>query len=202
MNCNEGYSLPILTGPLRYDLTGSCTKCDLTNCDKCDPKSGSQKCHKCIKGKTCTLDCSTHPWANIPDNENGECVAKCPAYTYLNVDHCEVTNKCDKDCLECVKDTSTNTGKCLKCADDRRGNPQVGYLGMCMNRQSCPNGAFLVETDTHHYCEKCEANCDKCLDATECTHCSVVPQYYLEDGNCLGAPLDKHYIETYDEFYS
>lgn len=112
-----------------------------------------------------------------------------------------MTNKCDDDCLLCVKDGVK--GKCLKCADDRKGNPQVGYLGMCMNRQSCPNGAFLVETDTHHYCEKCEENCDKCLDETECTHCSVGGDdpYYLEDGDCTDSIKDMHYEETYDEYY-
>lgn len=72
-----------------------------------------------------------------------------------------------------------------------------------MNRVSCPSGSFLVETDTQLYCELCEANCDRCLDATECTHCTVAPtRYYLEDGNCVAAIADSHYAEVYDEFYT
>jgi len=60
-----------------------------------------------------------------------------------------------------------------------------------------------VETETHHYCEKCEANCDKCLDETECTHCSVAPtRYYLEDGDCTITLDDNHFAEVYDEFYT
>lgn len=203
MNCPLGQNLPIAA--LVFNPAGACAVCN-TNCDRCDPTGGAIKCHKCSEGQTCTLDCSTHPWANVEDTENGECVSECPSYTFVNLlGECEVTNKCDEDCLVCVKG-SDNKGKCLKCSDDRKGNPQVGYLGMCMNRQSCPNGAFLVETETHHYCEKCEANCDKCIDETECTHCSVAPdRYHLEDGDCIkyDSPLVvNHYAEVYDEFYS
>lgn len=126
MDCEEGYSLTISASA--FVTTSACSaasnKCNTAlyeydwTCDKCDP-AGGIKCHKCIEGKTCSLDCSTHPYANKKDFDNLECVATCPSYTFINGDHCEQTNKCDEDCLECVDDGGV--GKCLKCSDDNKG---------------------------------------------------------------------------------
>jgi hypothetical protein len=93
---------------------------------------------------------------------------------------------------------------CFKCNNSTDGERLLGFEDRCVRRTSCPEGTYLYENEDEYYCKPCGANCDFCIDDSECTHCAIAPtRYSLHEGNCvISAVPAGHFVEYYDEEYS
>jgi len=134
---------------------------------------------------------------------NWACVFQCPQYAYSVANNCNYCS--DTDCNHCV--LSGGNSVCLNCDNSRNGKSQLGFKDYCIEREECPAGYFVNYNGSDTYCSPCGTGCDKCENATTCTHCQVFPTQYILNGNscttsaCPSNPsssVASYYPETYD----
>jgi len=125
-------------------------------CKKCIP--GCKKCHNSVTCVECDDD---HVYLN------GKCPVSCGKGYRLEKKRCV---KCQVEhCEEC----NTSKQVCEKCE-----KPRFLYNNHCHHH--CPKGTFKT---SHHTCETCPKNCNKCENAYSCIHCKR--DYVLEGTNCV-----------------
>ncbi|KAJ7034556.1 TNFR/NGFR cysteine-rich region family protein [Mycena alexandri] len=105
---------------------------------------------------------------------NGQCVASCPAGTFVGQDNLTCT-LCDSSCATC---TGSSTF-CLTCASNK-----LAAAGKCVS--TCPANTFPAPAPSASACLSCHPDCATCTGAlfSQCASCPPT-RPVLANGRCL-----------------
>ena len=183
-------AFPFSSGP--GTCAGSCTPlfmwANLTSmaCEPCDAT-----CDTC--SGAATTDCLTCGDTLAFMTAAGECLAECPASTFVDIDVNTGASSCvacDGSCAECA---DASVSSCTECPNDKLFDEGVTPgLGLCVD--ACPSHRF-EDTNTSS-CADCDATCVTCSNGTDVGCDSCAGGQTLIGGACVGGCPLGEYLET------